>query len=252
MSEPDFEKLNETLTELQEQFARLGLRTFDRGSPTFTPFTPRTTIETKINKIAKKEKKEEDDEEDEKEGKKVTTKLPSINNPEFSGEDFESFLEDFERWMRLTGLEDEKELTKLDWLVECTQGKAKILVKKLVKDKKNLGDVLRGMSKLFPKLENDLTLRLKLEKVPQLPWIAETHQVAQLYVDLEDIMVKMSETAMSDQEKFILLTKKIHPKTFAELRSDRFFKRRTETLKISKKHFRKKQKKIGKKDILCR
>ena len=42
-------------------------------------------------------------------------------------------------------------------------------------------------------------------------------------------MGRMSKTAMSDQKKFILLTRKIRPKTYAEMRADRFFKRRTET-----------------------
>ena len=47
-------------------------------------------------------------------------------------------------------------------------------------------------------------------------------------------MNKMSTGAMSDQEKFILLTRKLHPKTFAEMRADRFFKRRTETFEDMK------------------
>ena len=39
----------------------------------------------------------------------------------------------------------------------------------------------------------------------------------------------MTNGAMSDQEKYILLSKKLHPKTFAEMRADRHFKRRNET-----------------------
>ena len=39
----------------------------------------------------------------------------------------------------------------------------------------------------------------------------------------------MSIGAMSSQEKFLCLVKKIHPKTFSELRQDRFYKRRSET-----------------------
>ena len=223
----DLDQINESITELQNAFQRLRLeRTFE-SSDGVTPFTPRTFVEERITKIVSKKEKDDDDEEEEK-GKKVTTKLPSIKSPEFSGEDFESFLEDFERWMRLTGLENEKEVTKLDWLVECTTGKAKVLVKKLARESQHLGEVLRKMSKLFPKLENDLTLRAKMDKLPQLPYNVEPSEVAKRFLDLEDLMSKMSESAMSDQEKFIMLTKKIHPKTFSELRGDRLFKRRTE------------------------
>ena len=39
----------------------------------------------------------------------------------------------------------------------------------------------------------------------------------------------MSPGALGDQEKLLLLAKKIHPKTFQELRLDRFYKRRTES-----------------------
>ena len=99
------------------------------------------------------------------------------------------------------------------------------LVKKIAKDKNSLAEVLKGMARLFPKLENDLTLRSKLDKLPQLPWNAEPHQVAQLYVDMEDLLVKMSETAMSDQEKFFLRTKnpRLSPQDFCRTQERHIF-----------------------------
>ena len=97
------------------------------------------------------------------------------------------------------------------------------------KEKPELGEVLFRMSKLFPKLENDLSLRQKLDKVLPLPHLPEPSQVAQLYVDIEELLGKMTIGSMSDQEKYILLSRKLHPKTFSEMRADRHFKRRTET-----------------------
>ena len=98
----------------------------------------------------------------------------------------------------------------------------------------NLEVFLHHMSKSFPKLENDLTLRNKLDKIPALQYNCEPHQVAQLFLELEELLNKMSTGAMSDQKKFILLTRKLHPKTFAEMRADRFFKRRTEAFEDRK------------------
>ena len=89
--------------------------------------------------------------------------------------------------------------------------------------------VLQEMAKLFPKLENDLTLRAKLENVSPLPYSPEPPVVSQLFIDLEELFSRMSPLAMSEQEKLIVLMKKVHPRTFAELRQDRFFKRRCET-----------------------
>ncbi len=52
--------------------------------------------------------------------------------------------------------------------------------------------------------------------------------MAQLFVEFEDIFARLSSGAMSDQDKFLFLVKKLHPKTFGELRQDRFYKHRTE------------------------
>ena len=157
------------------------------------------------------------------------TKLPLLKLPEFSGLDLEEYLDDFQRWLRLSGVLYEDDQVKMDWLLESCSVKVKPIVKKLVGEQKSFGEVLRSMSKLFPKLENDLSLRQKLDKVPGLPHRPEPAAVAQLFVDVEEILGKMSAGAMSDQEKFITLSRKIHPKTYSEMREDRLYKGRTET-----------------------
>ena len=226
-SEKDPEdELNLTVMELQSKMNELEKRFLgiSISGESSTPFAPRSTVETKISKLTGTLTAEP-----ETEHQKVTTKLPSVKLPEFSGQDFEEFLDDFQRWLRMTNVQKEPQETKLDWLLEACTAKTKPIVKKLIRDSIELGEVLTAMSKLFPKLDNDLTLRAKLEKVPSLAHNCEPAQVAQLFLELEELMVKMSKGAMSDQEKFIMLTKKIHPKTYQEMRADRFFKRRTET-----------------------
>jgi hypothetical protein len=223
---------NTTIEELQQKLEDLESRYLGsqlRQKLESTPFTPRSTVTSKIASISKRQERDEETD------SKVQTKLPMIKIPEFQGIDLEDFLDDFERWLRLTGLQNEPPQTKLDWLIEACQGKTKPIVKKLIKETNwDLEVVLQGMSKLFPKLENDLTLRNKLDKIPALQYNCEPHQVAQLFLELEELLNKMSTGSMSDQEKFILLTRKLHPKTFAEMRADRFFKRRTETFEDMK------------------
>ena len=94
-----------------------------------------------------------------------------------------------------------------------------------MKDKgDSLKIVLQEMAKLFPKLENDLTLRAKLEKGAPFPYSPDPPVVSQLFIDLEDLFSRMSPLAMSEQEKLLVLMKKVHPRTFAELRQDRFLR----------------------------
>ena len=113
--------------------------------------------------------------------------------------------------------------------MEFSAPKVRPIVKKIAKEKSILTEVLEEMSKLFPKMENDLTLRTKLGKVVQLPYSPDPSAVAQLFIDIEEVFGKMSADSMSDQEKFLILLKKIHPRTFQEMRQDRFYKRRSET-----------------------
>ena len=220
-AETTMEDLQLKMMELEKRF----LGTSFHDSP--TPFAPRSTIESKIAKISKKHDDSEKSEKDSEQ--KVSTKLPMVKLPEFSGADFEEFLDDFQRWLRMTNVMNEPNETKMDWLLEACNGKTRPIVKKLIQESISLDQVLHAMSKLFPKLDNDLTLRSKLDKIQTLQHNCEPSQVAQLFLEMEELMGRMSKSAMSDQEKFILLTKKIHPKTYAEMRADRFFKRRTET-----------------------
>ena len=104
----------------------------------------------------------------------------------------------------------------------------KRIVERLVEEHGNLGLVLESLAQLFPKLENDITLRDALEKIPQLPPAPEPAQVKKLLLDFEELVSKMTQDALGSQETFLLLMKKLHPRTFQEMRSDRLYKRRTE------------------------
>jgi hypothetical protein len=105
------------------------------------------------------------------------------------------------------------------------------------------------MESLFPKLKNDISLRANLEKLSQLPQSPEPALVAQLFVEMEELFSRMSAGSMSDQEKFIMLIKKLHPKTFSELRSDRYYKHRSEDYKSLKTALLEKVMKTGLKEI---
>ena len=201
--ETTMEELAERLEQLEKQF--LGKET---PSPAKTPFAPVSTTSRKIAELSElsfiKEKAN------------TTTKLPMLQPLSFNGVDLDDFLDEFSRWLRLSGVSGEDDSIKIDWLIEFSSPKVRPIVKKLARDYDTLKEVLEGMSKLFPKMENDLTLRAKLDKIPPLQFSPEPAQVAKLFLDLEEIFGKMSRDALSDEEKFLILLKKIHQRTFQD------------------------------------
>jgi hypothetical protein len=157
-----------------------------------------------------------------------TTKLPSIDLPKFDGSDFEEFLKRYERWLRLSGLRNENDQVKCDWLIEACVPKIRRLVETIVdQHDSDLVAVLKALTGLFPKLENDLTLRARLEKLSPLPSNPDPESVAQLILEISEVFSRLSATAISDQDKLLILVRKIHGKTWSEMRSDRYYKSRT-------------------------
>ncbi len=145
----------------------------------------------------------------------LQSELPPVTLPTFDGSDLDYCLKRWHRWLRLCGLVQAPDQAKLDWLVEACTPKVQKLVEKVVEDSNNnLHHVLLKLEELFPRLENDITIRGNLEKIPQLPANPEPSQVAQLFIDFEENLSRLSKDAMSEQEKLIFLVKKLHPKTF--------------------------------------
>ena len=66
----------------------------------------------------------------------VQSKLPAVPVPTFDGSDLENFLKDWERWLRLSGVQFCSEQVQLDWLVQACTPKVKKLVEKVIEEKK--------------------------------------------------------------------------------------------------------------------
>ncbi len=127
------------------------------------------------------------------------SKLPPVPLPMFDGSDLDNFLKRWNRWLRLCGLKQAPDEAKLDWLIEACTPKVQKLVESVVETESTLHQVLLKIDKLYPKLENDITLRANLENIPQLPPVPEPAQVAQLLVEFDKILARMSSGAMSEQ-----------------------------------------------------
>ena len=182
-----------TVMELEQKLRDLEFRFLGKETPlpTSSPFTPLSSLERRIEKF--KENLES------LSGPKVSAKLPPVPLPVFDGGDLELFLKEFERWLRLSGVQSCPESFQLDWLIQCATPKLRRIVEKLVEEQPRLESVSLSLSQLFPRLENDLTLRESLEKLSPLPQAPEPSQVKRLLVDFEEVTAKMSKNALGEQ-----------------------------------------------------
>ena len=64
----------------------------------------------------------------------VLSTLPPVPVPTFDGSDSETFLKEFERWMRLTGVTDGSGQLQLDWLIQACTPKVRNRVENVVEE----------------------------------------------------------------------------------------------------------------------
>ena len=159
----------------------------------------------------------------------VATKLPSCELPKFNGQNFELFLDKFARFLRLSNMLGESDEVKCDWLIQAAEPSTYGMFSTVCKTShKNLNLALKKLSQIYPSHENDLTVRKSLSSMQQLPYQPSPQLLAEFFLKFDDLMSKLSVEAMSNQEKLLLVTGKIHPKTLSEMRSNNIFRRRTE------------------------
>jgi len=143
-----------------------------------------------------------------------------VEPPKFNGQDYPSFVEKFSRFLRLSGMQDAPEQLKLDWLVQSAEPNVYPLVLNTVKECKDLETTMAKLGTIFPTLENDVTLRKRIEALPTMSYAMEPHQVTTFFLEFETLTGKLSPEAWTDQDRLLSLISKLHTKTFQELRAN--------------------------------
>ena len=177
-----------------------------RSQGPYDPPVIAPTLHTAISEICQKDEAQID------EPMKLppSLKLPTCEMPKFSGQDFPSFVDKFARFLRLSGLQQMSDQVKTDWLIQaCEPQVYKIVVNTVKESQGDLEASLTKLGEIFPTLENDLTLRKKIEALPPLPYGPEPPQVVTFLLEFENLAHKWTANAWTDQDKFLALISKI-------------------------------------------
>lgn len=148
-------------------------------------------------------------------------KLPAITPPVFDGSDFDNFCTQFVRFMRLTGLLQANSVVQVDWVVNCCAPKIRRIAETLAARVTTADALLRELSSVFPQVENTISLRVALQKVPVLSKEPTPSEIEHLILDLEVLFSKFPMNCLSNDEKVLTLVSKLHPNTWKEMRSDK-------------------------------
>ena len=133
--------------ELEAKMKELADHVLGRSSSTISqsPFAPVSSIKKKIESLQSSILEAQNAQQN------AQSKLPPVPVPNFDGSDLESFLKEFSRWMRLTGVESCAEKVQLDWLVQACTPKVRKLVEKVIDEKASMFVCVVSPGKLVSK-----------------------------------------------------------------------------------------------------
>jgi hypothetical protein len=156
------------------------------------------------------------------------SRLPPVELPKFVG-DFESWARSFSRWLRMCGLTSASDLIKRDWAISAASDKHRGLWEKVNDQASSFEDLMATLQKLNPSVQNDFSLKVKLQQLPSLSSGFTPSNVEELILEFHFLSSRMSPGSLGVQEKTLLLISKIPPVVFKEMRSDRFLRPLTES-----------------------
>ena len=122
-----------------------------------------------------------------------SVKVPVMQPPVFDGE-LEEYCLAMGRWMRISGVADQEDSQKVDWILQSCSANYLPILQKVVQHNPsiNLEQFLAEMERLFPKLENDLSIRDKLKAVPGLPRHPTHQDVEILILNIQTLFQRLS------------------------------------------------------------
>jgi len=125
-----------------------------------------------------------------------TSRVPGLDLPKFDGSDVGQWLRAFTRWLRLTGVGHQADSIQLDWCVAASTAKVQRIVERLAEEAQTFEGFATRLQQVFPRVENDFSIRALLAKLPQLGKEPAPAELEQLLVETEYLLSRLSPNAV--------------------------------------------------------
>ena len=154
------------------------------------------------------------------EAKAIATSNIVVNLPEFTGKDLSEFVENFGRFLRLTGQTHASGPVKCDLLLQCCKTKyLEKQVKQIVTKFATFADVLVALERHYPTYETDLCIRAEIQNLPMLLNNPKPGRVSELLADLDHWAGQLTPGSYSSDDLLFWLVAKLPRELWDECRS---------------------------------
>ena len=161
-----------------------------------------------------------------------------VPQPIFEGSDFPIFLQRFGRWCKLSGLCGLDQETSRAWFVSCMGPTVLTLVEAVYSRTTTLEALVLEVGRIFPCYVTDFTLRQEVLGIKPLGANPTLEDLELLILKLENIWVRMTDGAYSDQEKLVTLVSKVAKCTWKMLREHLLWRKQLGSYELAKNALR--------------
>ena len=154
------------------------------------------------------------------EAKAIATSKIVVNLPEFTGKDLSKFVENFGRFLRMTGQTHASGRVKCDLLLQCCKTKyLEKQVKQIVTKSTTFADVLVALERQYPTYETDLSIRAEIQNLAVLPNNRKPGRVSELLAGLDHWAGRLTPGSYNSDDLLFWLVAKLPRELWDECRS---------------------------------
>ena len=156
--------------------------------------------------------------------KAIATAKIVVSLPEFTGKDLSEFVENFGRFLRMTGQTCASGRVTCDLLMQCCKTKyLKKQVKQIVTKFATFADVLVALERQYPTYETDLSMRAGIQNLAVLPNNPKQARISELLADLDHWVGRLTPGSYCSDKLLFWLVAKLPQQLWDECRSIVFF-----------------------------
>ena len=124
----------------------------------------------------------------------------------------------YTRWVKLAGLDGLDEEGNRAWFVSSMEPNVLGVVEAIYARTTTFEELVHQVGQVFPLYVPDLTLRSDIQALSPLGVSPTLEEVEHLIIKLETYWARMTDGAVSEQEKMVMLTNKLADATWQALR----------------------------------